>query len=153
MGFDCASLPSLPWQARLGSVGFWDHLFDDDYKQRDDIESLKVSAGSTARSTGSLERRVGQLADRLGRLELTVQGVYRVLEEQGSITNEQFRELLVQVDLEDGREDGRVGPDRSERAPKCPSCARPISRKRTSCVFCGAELPKSKPRRRGVPGG
>lgn len=134
-------------------MGFWDHWFDDDYKQRDDIESLKVSAGSVAQSTGSLERRVGQLADRVGRLELTVQGVYRVVEQQGFITDEQFRQLLVQVDLEDGREDGRVGPDRSEKAPKCPSCERPINRKRTNCVFCGTELPKPKSRRRGVPGG
>ncbi len=130
-------------------MGLWDYLFDSEYKQRDDIESLKVAAGSTAVSTGSLERRVGKLTQRLGRLELTVEGVYRALESKGHITTEEFRDLLVQIDLEDGREDGRIGDDRSAKAPSCPACSRPINPKRTHCVFCQAELPeRPKPRRR-----
>ncbi len=130
-------------------MGIWDHMFDTDHKQREDIESLRVAAGSAVNSTGSLERRVGKLTERLGRLELTVEGVYRALESKGHITVEEFRELLVQIDLEDGREDGRIGTDRSARAPKCPSCSRPINPKRRTCVFCQAELPVRKLTGRG----
>jgi len=130
----------------LAAMALWDYLFDSEYKQRDDIESLKATAGSAVASTSSLERRVGKLTERLGRLELTVEGVYRALESKGHITTEEFRDLLVQIDLEDGREDGRIGVDRSAKAPSCPACSRPINPKRTHCVFCHAELPE-RPRR------
>lgn len=125
-------------------VSFWDHLFDNDYKQRDDIEALSAISTEQAIESGATRRRLEKLSQRVDRNELLNEALFRWFEAEHGLTAERFRELIVQIDLEDGVEDGRIGKDKTKRAPKCPSCARPVSRKRSQCVYCGADLPHAK---------
>jgi hypothetical protein len=54
--------------------------------------------------------------------------------------------LLVQrIDLSDGFEDGQLGADLTDRAPKCPGCARPVNPKRHRCIFCDAARARQAP--------
>jgi hypothetical protein len=121
---------------------FWTHLFDNDYSQRDDIESLAQATVDSQGSTAALKRQVAKLRERVDRNELMIEGIFRTLEKQGTLSLAEFRELMVQIDLEDGREDGKIGGDVSGRAPKCenPDCARPVNPKRDHCIYCGAPL-------------
>lgn len=126
-------------------MSLWKYLWDDDYKQRDDINALQGAQAASDTMTSRANRKLDRLEQRLNQLELTVHGIYRVLEKEGSINTAQFRELLVQVDLEDGREDGRIGKDRTAKAPKCQLCGKPINKKRDECVFCGEPLESVSP--------
>jgi hypothetical protein len=122
-------------------MSLWDYLFDSEYKQRDDINSLRAAAGAVAGTASSTSRKVDALRQRIDRQELLLETMYRALIGRNVVTEEEFKDLVAQVDLEDGFEDGKIGADRVARAPKCPNCEKPVSRKRPHCVYCNAELP------------
>lgn len=121
-------------------MSLWSYLFDSDLKQRADIDALSEGAVAGAVSAAGTERRLGRTNARIDRVELMLEGIFRVLERRHLLTAEELRDLLVQIDLEDGREDGRIGADRAARAPACPSCGRPVNPRRDACVFCNAAL-------------
>ncbi len=133
-------------------MSIWDHLFDNDYRQRSDItdlqDQLTASASSAAASNASTQREVGNVRQEIARLDLTIEALVRILEARGQLTRQELRDMIVAIDLEDGKEDGRMGPDRTRKAPKCTSCGRPVNPKREACVFCNTPLPAATPRRR-----
>jgi hypothetical protein len=130
-------------------MGLLDYLFDSEYKQRDDIESLSEASAGTRSEVGQLQDELVRVRHRLDRTELVAEALARLLEAKGIATMAEVGEYIVRVDLEDGREDGMIGEDRSAKAPACPSCAKPANmRRRTSCVYCGAPL---KPARGTAP--
>ena len=125
-------------------------MFDNEYRQRDDIDDLKEQVSEVIRErptdhSGSLR----ELRRRIDQLELMIETLYAHMESKGDIDREQFAELMIQTDLADGVEDGRIGRDRSKRAPKCTSCEKPVSRKRDECIFCGEPVDKKVFKRRG----
>jgi hypothetical protein len=130
-------------------MSLWNFLFDSDLRQRADIDALEQGAVAGATSAAATERRLGHTNERIDQLELMLEGIYRVLEQRGHVTAQEFRDLLVQVDLEDGREDGRVGPDRAAKSPKCTACGRPVNPRRDACVFCNTALSPSAKKPRG----
>lgn len=96
-------------------------------------------------------RRLERTERRLDRTELLLEAVVRVVRDRNLVSEEAIRELIAQIDLEDGVEDGRIGQDRSARAPKCHSCGRPVNPRRTQCVYCHVELPRKNRARKGSP--
>ena len=82
--------------------------------------------------------------------ELLIETLYRIVIDKGLVTEEQFKDLVAQIDLEDGYEDEKIGGDRTRKAPKCSNCEKPINPKRSHCVYCNAEIPESaRKRKRG----
>ena len=96
-------------------------------------------------------RRLERAERRVDRAELIIEALSRILRERALVSEEALRELVVQIDLEDGVEDGRIGQDRSARAPKCSACGRPVNTRRTHCVYCHSEIPRKHKPRRGSP--
>ena len=123
-------------------MSIWNLLFDSDYSQRQDIDALQARVQGAALAGASADRDIAGLRRDIARLDLTIEGIVRVLERRGQLTKQELRDIIVEIDLEDGREDGRIGPDRSAKAPKCDACGRPVNPKRDVCVYCNAELPK-----------
>ena len=58
--------------------------------------------------------------------------------DQTGWTDEQLVDKMREVDLRDGREDGKMG---SGGAP-CPKCGRMLNRRRTQCMYCGERVDK-----------
>lgn len=94
-------------------------------------------ASTDARSASSDARYVR--VD-LQRLELIVQAMWELMKERG-LTDDDLLAKIAQLDLADGQADGKAG---TKGAVPCPSCARPNSRRRDFCMYCG-ELVRSKP--------
>jgi hypothetical protein len=132
-------------------MDLWAALFHGDRNRREEEERLRPMTGITPNPMDLLAKRVRRLERRLERQELLIEATFRTLRDQGHVTAEQFKDLVVAIDLEDGVEDGRIGPDRSAKAPKCPSCGKPINRKRSHCVYCHHELPKKRSTTRATP--
>jgi hypothetical protein len=126
-------------------MSLWKYLFDTEWRQREDIELLRASAGTSQTEAQKTAKKLDHLQRRVDRAELLLESLYRLVSEKNVVTADEFRLMVARVDLEDGIEDGRIGPDRNRRAPKCPECSRAINRKRTHCVFCGAEVKPRKP--------
>ena len=147
----------LAWKAQsrgdlsCRSLSLWKYLFDSESRQRADINSLRAAAGVAAGTASSTSGKVDALRQRIERQELLLETMYRALIGRNIVTEEEFKDRVAQVDLEDGVEDGKIGADRVARAPKCSNCEKPASRKRTHCVYCNAELPADlrKKSRRG----
>jgi hypothetical protein len=126
-------------------MSLWKYLFDTEWRQREDIELLRASSGTSQTDAQKSAKKLDHLQRRVDRAELLLESLYRLVSEKNLVTADEFRLMVARVDLEDGIEDGRIGPDRNRRAPKCPECKRAVNRKRTHCVFCGAEVKPRKP--------
>lgn len=78
-----------------------------------------------------------QLMARLDAMELAFAGLWKLLKAQG-FTNEHLVKAMEEVDLEDGKKDGKITSVHSV----CPSCGQKIlSRVSKKCLWCGADLP------------
>ena len=116
----------------------WDHLFKgSDAWQTDQIEENRRAIQV---ETDVVEGELLQAKRQIARLELILEAVVRILEEHGLLDLELLARMVQQIDLEDGVEDGGIGPDRTANAPKCPHCGRPVNPRRTECIYCGGPL-------------
>ena len=90
------------------------YMFDNDWIQRADIDNLQASAAAMRSRFARESGRVGDLEDQVAQLTLLNEALLRILEKKGVFARDEFRALLVEVDLEDGVHDGKL----SRPAPK-----------------------------------
>jgi hypothetical protein len=84
---------------------------------------------------------VEHLERRVERLSLLCQSMWELLRERAEFTDNQLFTKVLEVDLRDGRTDGRM----NSQITDCPACGRKTNSKRSTCVICGAELKKPHP--------
>lgn len=125
-------------------MSLWDFLFDNDIRQRQDIDSLERRAESSDEALQSLRLDVQHLKKQQDLNELVLEALLQLAELKGQVTKEEIALMIQRLDLADGVEDGRIGPDRASVAPKCPFCARPINPQRQSCIYCGQKAPEAQ---------
>ena len=121
-------------------MSLWDYLFDSDYQQRDDINALQGQLQTSDEWFVALRQQLQAAQERADRLELVLEALVQLLEAKGSLGREELEIMVQRVDLADGVEDGRIGPDKTASAPKCPLCGRPLNPGRGACIFCGQEV-------------
>ncbi len=119
-------------------------LFGGDLSYRLDIEELKAKVASTnaVRAESQLTelyltKQIEALQTRVGELNLVVEGLLRVLAQNGMLVPEQFAELLKEIDSEDGKHDGQRRASRSDVPERYPKCDARIPSTHTYCQFCG----------------
>lgn len=118
-------------------MSIWDHLFDSEFRQRSDINQTSQTASTASASVVVLRRDLAATQKKLERLELVCEALVRYLEVREIMKPEELAVMIQRLDLADGREDGRIGPDRVAQAPKCPFCKQPFNPQRTECIYCG----------------
>lgn len=123
-------------------MGF-DFLYDYPYRSlQEEVEGLRQGNIAAGNRAGAAARKTRSLETRLEQQELLLEALVRGILDRGLMTREEIQDLVAQADLEDGVEDGRMGPSRIKKAPKCGTCERPVNPKREHCVYCGAEVPE-----------
>ncbi|PHR99368.1 MAG: hypothetical protein COA78_25000 [Blastopirellula sp.] len=106
-------------------MSFWDHMFDNDWKQREDIEQLRRSSKTASRrqrrdvsgnssKLESLESRVEELEADLGHTVLLLTGTLEMLKQSGTWDSDKFAQLLHEIDMRDGVEDGQASLKKPE---------------------------------------
>jgi hypothetical protein len=105
-------------------VDFWTHLFDSEYHQRADIESLQKAARvhrmkrfDDLKKIESQENRIMQLEDRVGELALLCRSLLTVLRENGTVNPDKMMEAMIRIDAEDGVVDGKLNPPEPPEPP------------------------------------
>lgn len=84
------------------------------------------------------ENALGRLEDALDRQALVIRTLLTACEKAGLFNEQQFRELLNDVDLSDGRLDGKYKPQGGPR--ECPSCNKVNGKRAVTCMYCGVPL-------------
>lgn len=121
-------------------MSFWDHMFDNDYRQREDITALRYHSEAVVESIDDVRKELAQTQQKLAQVQLVLEAMWEIMRVRMKVDRKELSIAIQRVDLADGVEDGRIGPDRSRTAPTCHACGRPINPKRWACIYCGADV-------------
>jgi hypothetical protein len=101
-------------------------------------EFVAQGAKSAARGAAS---KADELEVQVNRLTLFAIALAELLAERGSLTEELLMKKVAEIDLRDGRRDGRM--QTSLPPQPCPSCDRMLAAYHLQCIYCGAARPGS----------
>jgi len=87
-----------------------------------------------ANEARSAKTEVEELRGDVGRLMLVTEALWRIVREKLNCTDAELVERIHDIDLEDGRLDGRkaISPARD-----CPHCGRKLVKHQLQCFYCG----------------
>ncbi len=76
---------------------------------------------------------VAELGARVDRLSLITMALWSLVRDQLGLTEEQLAQRVQDLDLSDGKLDGKINP----QATKCPKCGKMVSPRHARCWYCG----------------
>lgn len=88
-------------------------------------------------SNSGTQSDVRELQAQVDKLELVVEALWRQLKRHTELTDEDLVETISEIDLEDGRFDGKKA---TKSFRECPGCKRRINKNHTKCFYCGEVL-------------
>lgn len=110
-------------------------MFDllwDIYQQRQ-ISDAHDKADDAGRKATDFQYRVRALEDQIDRMALVNLAMWQLLRDQAGVTDEQLAAKVHEIDLADGKADGRIS-----RSPNvCSKCRRTLSARHQRCLYCG----------------
>lgn len=89
---------------------------------------------NTAAAARDARREVRELHDRVDRLTLVCMALWELLKERGELSEQDLASKVSEIDLRDGRADGKV----ARQVKRCASCGRVMSPRHEACMYCGA---------------
>ena len=99
-----------------------------------------AEARSTSRrvenQTRFAEHEFRRLEARIDSLAIGCQAMWELLAESTNLTKEDIVSRMQEIDLRDGKADGKV----SRNVSDCPTCSRPVNSKRDRCIYCGEQM-------------
>jgi hypothetical protein len=110
-----------------------------DFYQQGRIQEAQSTADQASAKAEAVHERLSSQERRIERLALHCQAMWEMLRERAQFTDEEFVNKVLEVDLRDGRTDGRM----SARISDCPNCKQKTNSRRATCVICGVELPRN----------
>ena len=104
-------------------------------------DPLALQSAHEARAAArSAETDVAALEQQVERLYLITEALWTFLRDKLGYSDEDLESMVKQIDLRDGKLDGKVAPP----PPKpCPMCQRALSRTKSFCIFCGEPVSQS----------
>jgi hypothetical protein len=81
--------------------------------------------------------RLDELERRNDRIALACQALWEILRERTGLQDEDVFAKMAEIDLRDGKADGRVGA----QVMTCTHCRRPVNSARPVCIYCGHHQP------------
>ena len=96
------------------------------------------SASDANQAANRAENALARLEDALDRQALIIRTLLTACEKAGIFNEDQFRALVTEVDLSDGRLDGKYKPQMGPQG--CPQCGKTNGKRAVKCMYCGAVL-------------
>jgi hypothetical protein len=95
-----------------------------------------MAADRASATAEKVQSRVELIQMDVDRLLMITEALWIMLRDEHGYTDEQLIQKVQEIDMRDGRLDGRVA---RQAAPlKCPKCGRVMPVNRPTCMFCGA---------------
>ena len=100
-------------------------------------QALEASVKGTGAST-----RADLLKDEIERLLLIAEAIWEIIKEKHDLDDAELLRHMEEIDLRDGKLDGRVAPT---EPGLCPRCQRKLAKRHPSCIYCGASISDRSP--------
>ena len=88
---------------------------------------------AVSRENSQLISKIEYLEDDIDRLTLITQAMWELLREKVGIEESELTALIEEIDLRDGRLDGKI----TKTPQKCSKCTQSVSVKTNVCFYCG----------------
>lgn len=95
-------------------------------------ESRLAGAEAQLAQTASAASRIEALETRSEKLALLTQALVELLQTRLGLTEAEILDKVIEIDLRDGRQDGRMGGN----ATTCDNCQRPYNVRKNRCLYC-----------------
>ncbi len=92
-------------------------------------------AQDARRSANRSHNRIRELESRCDKALLVCEAIWTLLRDKLGVTEEELVKRVMDLDLSDGRLDGKV----RKTAVKCAKCKRPVARRFAKCPYCGCQ--------------
>lgn len=109
------------------------------YYSHQHAANAREDALDANQSARRAENATAFLKDALDRQALIIRSLLTMCERKGIFKEEELREIMNEIDLSDGKLDGKFTPQAQPRS--CPSCGKTNGKRAVSCMYCGAQLP------------
>ncbi len=103
-----------------------------------EFSRMSTDGGASARATsaaGRARQEVRWLEERVDKLAMVCKAMWELLEENTNLTEADLMTKIEQIDLADGKADGKI----EKGVTQCTRCGRTLSRTHSTCMYCGAE--------------
>jgi hypothetical protein len=91
-------------------------------------------AGDAARQAREAQSQAAEVEAKCDRALLVCEALWTILRDKFGVSEEELVQRVNDIDLTDGRLDGKV---RKPKAHSCPSCGRTIAKRFPKCIYCG----------------
>ena len=92
------------------------------------------AAAAAAGQARKAEHKTVELEAKCDRALLVCEALWTILRDKLGVPEEELVQRVNEIDLTDGRLDGKV---RKLKAHSCPSCGRTIAKRFPKCIYCG----------------
>ncbi len=104
-------------------------------RQQSQASRAELAAANASATAGQARSQVDLMQLDIERLLMITEALWTLMKEQHGYSDEQLIQRVQEIDMRDGRLDGKV----AKQAPlKCAQCGRTIPSKRMICMYCGA---------------
>ncbi|HWB60057.1 MAG TPA: hypothetical protein VG733_11235 [Chthoniobacteraceae bacterium] len=93
-----------------------------------------VNANAAKSDAAAAKMEVDMLRGDVERLLMITESLWMILKEQHGFDDKDLVKHIVEIDMRDGKLDGRVAPTPPR---KCPKCSRTLFKHRMRCIYCG----------------
>ena len=101
-------------------------------------QAAQSDANDAQASAREAKTEVELLRNDVGRLLLITEALWTLLKKQHGYSDGDLSTLVQEIDLRDGRLDGKAA--KTSPSP-CPKCGRINSNRYSACIYCGSPLP------------
>ena len=112
-----------------------------EYQQQRRLVDVEAVARRAERDAGDTKYKAWDHQGRLDTMALTIMAMWSMMEERFSVTEAQLVQRMQEIDLRDGKLDGKAAPT----AGTCGDCRRVMSSQYKRCIYCGGESLEVRP--------
>jgi predicted Zn-ribbon and HTH transcriptional regulator len=103
--------------------------------QQRSVDKATSQAEAAAKRTVDLKAEVRELRRLVNKLMLVTQALWEIIAETNHLDEKLLIKKVNEVDLRDGKLDGKL----KRAVKKCASCGRTLHRQHSKCLYCGSE--------------